>query len=278
MPVAAARGLVYRHPMPLRAVTASSLTATWLIGSVLLVASCAGEEYAVAPVRLGVTEPGLDDDASGETDPETTDLGPTPGAGSDGDDGVMVEDAGGTDPAPDVGSPVDTASNAPDVGPPEDTGWVPEWVEDADPAIKGCLEAFPAICDKVAECGEEQPLLGLVSGFCPGLFDSLSPILATGCEQLGGILEESLPGDIPLVGDLSDLIPKLIKGCIENFQCDPEYLQEFGAALQGIVALFQGQDGEQADFSAALPALLELADKCGGLDEFFPFDDLFGAR
>lgn len=151
--------------MLLRAITATTLTATWLVGSSLVSASCAGDEYAVAPVRLGVTEPGLDDDASGGTDPGGSDLGPTPGAGSDGDDVAVAGDGDVGAPTPDVGPAVDTSPGAPDAGTPEDDGWVPDWVENADPSVKGCLEAFPAICDKVAECGEEQPLLGLVSGF-----------------------------------------------------------------------------------------------------------------
>ena len=272
------------HPLPLILCLPLSLLA------------CEGEDRVMAPTTVEFAPTGESDlgKSTGKDDFGTPGPGngETPGPGLGGDtvevDDLVAppdeEDVGEEpipvepdieEPAADVGKP-----GKPDAGPKDepDTGWVPDWVENADPSVKGCLESFPAICDKVAECGETQPILGLLGGFCPTLFDAINPILTLGCDQVGNLVNQAVPGGIPFVGELGDLLPKLIKGCIENFQCTPEYLQEFGATIQDIIAMFQqGQGGQSGgDLTDALPALLALAEKCGGLGVIFPDLPFFG--
>lgn len=245
--------------------------------------ACAGEDRTAATATVSfqpaAPDGGGTDTASSFDDEDTFDPNsPLDGLRDDvvvgdpdaivgpGDTSPVAEDA--PTPPKDAGSP----------GPVGDTGWSPDWVENADPSVKGCLETFPAICDKVSECGEAQPLLGALGGFCPTVFDAISPILTTGCDQLGGLVDQAIPGGLPLGIDLGDLLPKLIKGCVENFECTPEYLQEFGATLQSLVEAFtQGQaQGQSLDFMALLPQLLDLANKCGGIGNLIPGFDFFG--
>jgi len=178
----------------------------------------------------------------------------------------VVEDPAVEDP------PEDPPEDPADPGP-EQNGWDPEWTDNPDPEVEAWLENFPAICNKIDECGDQNPVLELLGGGCPLLFDSLSPLLTMGCEQIGTALE-GLGISLP-IGDLGSLLPKLVSGCIENFQCDPEYLQQFGEALQGLTGLLGtlgGQGGGGGgDITDALPALLKLAEMCGGLDLLLPF-------
>ncbi len=230
-----------------------------LLVSCLLAASCAGDDTIAVPTQLAlepVAQAAPDDELDGLTDPEPP--GETPL------DGVHEDVT-----APPAEDATVSVSPPEEPDPPVEEEWTPDWVENAPDEIKGCLETFPLICDKVAECGETQPLLGLVAGFCPTLFDAINPVLAIGCEQVGPLLEQAVPGGIPFVGSISELVQKLLKGCIENFQCDPEYLAQFGETLAGIVQSFaeSQQGGGQGDFSAALPALLDLANQCGGIGE-----------
>lgn len=158
---------------------------------------------------------------------------------------------------------------------PPEPDYDPDWTENEDPAVQGCLEAFPAICNKAAECGADQPVVQLLGGFCPVIFDSLSPILEQSCEDIHAQLSAVLPDvQIPLVGDLQTMLSNLITGCIENFQCDPAYLQELGAKFAEVLGAFGGAaggGGAGGDIGAALPALLELANMCGGIGGLLPF-------
>lgn len=258
--------------------------------------ACAGEDRTAAPTTVTFTRVapdarGNDAPQYGDVEVDASDPGsPLDGAPGDRDSGSLSDvstvgggdslsqaDASGTDLGGIGGA--DTATPK-DAGAPEgDAGWNPDWVTGADPAVKGCLETFPAICDKVTECGEAQPLLGALGGFCPTVFDAIAPILTTGCGQLGAIVDQAIPGGLPLGLDLGEILPTLIKGCVENFECTPEYLQEFGATLQALVEVFTaGQaEGQTPDYTAALPALFELADKCGGIGNLIPgLGGLFG--
>ncbi len=231
-----------------------------------LVAACGGD-YSAAVADVTFTP--IDEE-------------PVEGGESLLDDSTLV---GGTlDPAEDpvTEDPVeedpieDPEPDEPD-DPPEDEPepdiYDPDWTDHEDPAVEVCLGTLPAICNKVNECSAEQPVLELLGGFCPTLFDSISPLLTLGCEQVGDLLGGALPGvDLPIGGALDEMIFTLITGCIENFECDPAYLQELGAAFGDVIALLgQGQGEGGGDIGAALPALLKLAEMCGGLENFLPF-------
>jgi hypothetical protein len=148
--------------------------------------------------------------------------------------------------------------------------WDPEWTEHDDPAVEGCLKMFPAICDKVAECTEDIPLLNLVSGYCPVAFDAMSPLLEMGCDEIAKALKNSMP-DIPLVGDsLGTMITDMLRGCIENFTCDLDYILALGEKLGAVAGLISGS-ADPSQMTDALPQLLELAEMCGGIDGLLPF-------
>ncbi len=208
----------------------------------------------------------------------TKDLGP----GKDVPVGPIDIEAPDTTVAPKDDGPKDTggpkdAGTKKDAGSKKDAGpQDPPWLDVSDPVVKGCLEAFPAICDKVSECGSTQPILGLIGGFCPTLMSALSPVLTAGCEQVATALQSALPDvQIPLVGDLAPLVEKLIVGCIENFNCDPQYLQDIGAKFFQLIQVVGGAGGGGGGglggLGDALPALLELAQMCGGLENLLPF-------
>jgi hypothetical protein len=240
----------------------------------LLTAGCGGDYTAASAdvtfVPLEEEQPvGLDE----LLDPEAPVVGGVADPASDPapvDDPVAdpVDDPIAPADDPLVDDPVEDPPPETD-DPPEDDVYDPDWTDNDDPIVEGCLETLPAICNKVSECGEDQPVLELLGGFCPTLFDSISPVLELGCEQVGGLLQGALPDvDIPLGGALDEMIFTLITGCIENFQCDPEYLAELGAQFGEVIAAFGGGGG---DIGAALPALLGLAEMCGGLQNFLPF-------
>ena len=257
-------------------------------GLACVLASCGGDyEAAVADVTFVPAEPDaglgqgqvppyenlppVDDPQVVPEDPETPEPPDTP------------EDPEVTDP-PDDPEVVDPPEDPEVTDPPddpiiEDPPYDPPWTEHDDPTVEGCLEAFPAICNKLDECSADMPILGLVSGFCPTAFDLASPLLSMGCEQVADLLNQALPDmSIPFIGgDVAGLVTDLLTGCIENFDCDPASILEFGQKLGEIVqsmgglgALTGGGSGGGGDFMAALPALLELADMCGGLD-LLPF-------
>jgi hypothetical protein len=155
--------------------------------------------------------------------------------------------------------------------PTEEEEYDPDWTKNDDPAVEGCLEIFPAICNEINECGEEMPVLKLIGGFCPTLFDAVNPLLTLGCDELTGVLEDQLGGGLG-GGALGPIITKLLKGCIENFNCDPEYLQKLGEAFAPLLQLLGGaQGGGGGDIASALPQLLKLAEMCGGIGNLLPF-------
>jgi hypothetical protein len=175
-----------------------------------------------------------------------------------------------TDPEPD-----DSPKKDPDSNDPEDEPYDPDWTDNDDPAVEGCLEMFPAICNEISECDEEMPVLKVIGGFCPMLFDAVNPLLAMGCDQLTGVLEGQLSGGLGGLGGgaLGPMITKLLKGCIENFNCDPDYLQKLGEGFAPLLELLGGMQGggSGVDMAAALPKLLKLAEMCGGLGNLLPF-------
>ena len=67
---------------------------------------------------------------------------------------------------------------------------------------------------------------------------------------------------------LQQIMAKLLKGCIENFTCDLDFIIKLGEKLAAVVQLFTG--GGQ-DFTAAPPQLMELAQMCGGIGNLLPF-------
>lgn len=240
-----------------------------LVALALALGGCGGD-YEVAYADVTFTPAGADvvnaqNQALLDPDPAVLDdpvpderVDPVPEEQPDPEDPPTVE--------PDPEQPPDE--------PPSDE-YDPPWTDHDDPAVEGCLEAFPAICNKIDECGEEQPILGLLGGFCPTLFDAINPMLTIGCEQVGNLLAGA-GIELPIGGDISGIISNLLKGCIENFQCDPEYLAEFGAKFAEVIqafggALGGGEGGGGGNFQDGLPALLELAQMCGGLGALFPF-------
>jgi len=238
-----------------------------------------GGDYTAAVADVTFTPIDEDPSAAGEADP--VDPAATPADDPLADPGVEdPNDDPVEDPVDDpVEDPVEDPVDDPE-DPVEDPSddYDPDWTDHDDPGVEGCLEAFPAICNKVEECGAEQPVLQLLGGFCPSLFDSISPMLIQSCEQVSDLLGQALPGvEIPLAGNLGDIITKLMTGCIENFQCDPEYLATFGEKLGAVLQLFGGLagggggGGGGGDIAGALPALLELAEMCGGLGNLLPF-------
>ena len=196
---------------------------------------------------------------------------------TEGEGAVSVDEPQVTDPTPEPESKPD-----PDPEPeadkkpapePEKDAWDPDWTEHDDEAVKGCLEMFPSICNKVDDCSEEMPALGLFGGFCKPLFDGISPMLEMGCEQLAELLKGA-GGEAGALGalggaGLQQVMTKLLKGCIDNFTCDLEFIVELGQKLGGVFQLFSGQGGQ--DFTSALPQLMELAQMCGGIGNLLPF-------
>jgi hypothetical protein len=134
---------------------------------------------------------------------------------------------------------------------------------------------FPAICNEINECDEEIPILKVLGGYCPTLFDAINPLLNMGCDQLTSALDGQIPGGLGGLGGgaMGEIITKLLKGCIENFNCDPEFLtqlgEQFGGLLQGLAGGGGGAGG--VDLGAMLPQLLKLAEMCGGIGNLLPF-------
>ena len=75
-------------------------------------------------------------------------------------------------------------------------GHAPEKRAKRKPDAEKRLEMFPAICNEINECGEEMPVLKLIGGFCPTLFDAVNPLLTLGCDELTGVLEDQLGGGL----------------------------------------------------------------------------------
>jgi|GEM_PF-4252852 hypothetical protein len=161
-----------------------------------------------------------------------------------------------------------------------DTNWDPDWTDNPDPMTEGCLEFFPTICNEVNECKETYPLvLTIPAGLCAPIFDTLEQtggLLTMSCEELGNLIAPQLPDAGPIAGEaLGGMIANLLNGCIENFNCDLAFVIELGvkfgelAAALGVGAT--GGQGGQMDFMAALPAIIELAQLCGGVENILPF-------
>ena len=252
------------------------LSDRWLFAALLsIVVGCGGDDLQAAGnqvefIPTGADASGVSSIQNGESETPLPD-DPFDDPIQDPIEDPIVEDPTPEDPIVEDPKPEQPPEEPVDPGP-EQNGWDPDWTDNPDPEVEACLENFPAICNKVDECGDQNPLLELIGGACPLLFDSLSPLLTMGCEQIGTALA-GLGIDLP-IGDLGSLLPKLISGCIENFQCDPEYLQQFGEALSGLAGLLGGlggQSGGGGDITAALPALLKLAEMCGGLELLLPF-------
>lgn len=200
---------------------------------------------------------------------------------SEGEGAVPVEEPQVTDPTPDrtpapdsdPGTSPETDKDPTPDSEPEKDRWDPDWTEHEDASVKGCLEMFPSICNKVDDCSDELPALGLFGGFCKPLFDGISPMLEMGCEQLAELLKGA-GGEAGALGalggaGLQQVITKLLKGCIDNFTCDLDFIVELGQKLGGVFQLFSGQGGQ--DFTSALPQLMELAQMCGGIGNLLPF-------
>lgn len=243
-----------------------------------VVAGCGGD-YTAAVADVTFT-PWEEENPAGEA------LDPSQVAGGELDDQAVdpAPDRVGEDPVDDPaddpldpGTDPDVADDPPADDPPaeDEPYYDPDWTENDDPLVEGCLETFPAICNKWEECGAEQPIAGILGSFCPFLFDAIAPMLELGCAQVEGLLGGLAGGvELPIIGGgLETIIMDLLQGCIENFQCDPEYLAEFGAKFGEVLQLFGGSatGGGGGDIGAALPALLELAEMCGGLGSLLPF-------
>lgn len=247
------------------------LSHCWLFVALLsIVVGCGGDDLQAAGNQVEFIPTGAD--ASGVSSIQNGES-ETPLPNDPLDDPIKepIEDPI-EDPIVEDPTPEDPIVEDPEPTEPEPDGWDPEWTDNPDPEVEACLENFPAICNKIDECGDQNPILELLGGGCPLLFDSINPLLTMGCEQIGTALE-GLGIDLP-IGDLGTLLPKLISGCIDNFQCDPEYLQQFGEAIAGLAGLLGnlgGGGGGGGDLTEALPALLKLAEMCGGLELLLPF-------
>ena len=207
--------------------------------------ACSGDEYDTAVTDVVFVPAAPTADASVTVDPPMVDAYQAP-------EDTWVE--------PDNG-PAET----PDTGPKEkpDTGWKPEWTEHNDSTVESCLETFPALCTKLDECGLDDPITGFLGQYCPSLVDGNSGALVGYCEGVAqGVAEQA-------GGAIATTISDFLKGCVENYDCDPASLQKFGEAIGQIATLFG--EGENADFTDALPVLLDLASMCGGLGGLLPF-------
>ncbi|MFT5429829.1 MAG: hypothetical protein ACI9OJ_000501, partial [Myxococcota bacterium] len=171
-----------------------------------------------------------------------------------------VEDQPDARPEPDEGP-----RPPEDAGPVDepDTGWDPPWTDHEDPTTESCLKSFPILCDKVTECGQADPISGLLGGYCPDLLSGNVDTVVGYCEGVAqGVSDAAGAGVATTISDF-------LQGCIANYDCDPETLAVFGDALGQLGTLFG--EGGSGDFASALPILLELADKCGGLGGLLPF-------
>jgi hypothetical protein len=210
-----------------------------------------------------------------------------------GSDTVLEQDTAPTDipvvqdtrvsedtPAPpqDISTPPDDVPAPPD-DVPADTNWDPDWTDNPDPLTKGCLEFFPTICNEVSECKETYPLvLTIPAGLCAPIFDMLEQtggLLTMSCEELGNLVAPLLPDAGPIASEaLGGMIANLLNGCIENFNCDLAFVIELGVKfgeLAAALGVSAGGQGGQMDFIAALPAIIELAQLCGGVENILPF-------
>jgi len=224
----------------------------------MCIAGCSGDDYesAVTDIVFYASDSRgterVDDVDERPAEPDVTD---EPDIVAD----ILVPDDVPVTPSDDVSVPPE------DTGPIEepDTGWMPPWTEHDDPTVESCLESFPALCDKLSECGESDPITGFIGDFCPGLVDGNNGALVGYCESVAtGVADQA--GSV-----VATTISDFMKGCIENYDCDPASLQKFGEAIGSLATLFG--EGGGGDFTDALPVLLDLADMCGGLGGLLPF-------